>query len=61
MTGEIVDWDVKNQNKHNALMIDFVLANSAVPDEMQHSVEFHLGLHCLQTYPCRGFQSTKGF
>ena len=29
------------------LKIDFVLANSADPDEMPHYVAFHLGLHCL--------------
>ena len=29
------------------LMIDFVLANSADPDEMPPYAAFHLGLHCL--------------
>ena len=29
------------------LKIDFVLLNSADPDEMQHDAAFHLGLHCL--------------
>ena len=27
--------------------INFVLANSADPDEMPHSTAFRLGLHCL--------------
>ena len=31
-------------------MIDFIIANSADPDEMWHSVAFHLGLLCLQKY-----------
>ena len=30
------------------------------PDEMLHFVAFHLGVHCLQKYPFRGFQYTKG-
>ena len=38
----------------------FILANSADPDEMQQDdAAFHLGLHCLQKYLIRGFQSTK--
>ena len=37
-----------------------ILANSADPDEMQHDVAFHLGLHCLPKYLFRGFQYTKG-
>ena len=40
--------------------IVFPLANSADPDKMPHYVAFHLGLHCLPKYPCRGFWSTKG-
>ena len=28
----------------------FRLVNSADPDEMPHSVAFHLGIHCLQKY-----------
>ena len=43
-----------------SLKIDFVLVNSADPDEMPHYVAFHLGLHCLSKYPFRGFWSTKG-
>ena len=34
-------------------------ANSADPDEMQHYAAFHLGLHCLPKYLCRGFHYTK--
>ena len=34
-----------------SLNIVFVLANSADPDEMAHSVAFHQGLHGLQEYP----------
>ena len=30
-----------------SLKIDFVLANSADPDEMSLHVAIHLGLHCL--------------
>ena len=29
-----------------SLMIGFVLANNADPDEMSHYAEFHLSLHC---------------
>ena len=39
-----------------SLKIDFVLANSAGPDEMPHyNAAFHLGLPCLLKYPFRGF------
>ena len=31
----------------HSLKTDFVLQNSADPDEMSHYVTFHLGLHCL--------------
>ena len=44
-----------------SLMIDFVLANSADPDEMVHEAAFHLDLHCLPKYPSGGFWSTKGY
>ena len=37
-----------------------ILANSVDPDEMQQYAAFHLGLHCLQKYPFRGFQYTMG-
>ena len=44
--------------------IDFVLANSADPDEMPHNAAFNLGLHCLLKYSlwglCGGLWSTKG-
>ena len=33
-----------------SLKIDFVLANSADPDEMLHNAAFHLGLSCLPKY-----------
>ena len=42
------------------LEVDFVLANSADPDEMPNYAAFHLGLHCLPKYPLWGFWSTKG-
>ena len=29
------------------LKIEFILANKGGPDEMQHIVIFHLGLHCF--------------
>ena len=41
-----------------SLKIDFVLANSADPDEMPHYASFHLCLHCLSKYPFRGFWFT---
>ena len=40
-----------------SLKIDFVLANSADPDEMLHYAVFHLGLHCLPKYPFKHFWS----
>ena len=42
------------------LMIDFVLVNSADPDEMPHLAAFHLGPLCLQKHPLRLSRSTKG-
>ena len=39
--------------------MDFVLANSADPDEMPHNVAFHLGLYGLPKYLFRGFWSSK--
>ena len=42
------------------LNIDFVLANSADPDEMSHHAAFHLDFHCLPKYPFWGFWSSKG-
>ena len=42
------------------LKIDLVLANSTDPDEMHHSVAFHLDLHCLQKYLFWCWQSIKG-
>ena len=43
-----------------SLNMDFVIANSADPDEMTHHVAFHLGLPCSMKYPIRGFEYTKG-
>ena len=43
------------------LKIDFVLTNSANPDEIKHNAAFHLGLHCLLKYLFRGFWPTKGY
>ena len=43
-----------------SLKIDFILANSADPDEMPHYAAFHLGLLCLPKYLFRGFMYTKG-
>ena len=34
--------------------------NSADPDAMAYSAPFHLGLHYLQKYLFKGFQSKKG-
>ena len=38
---------------------DFILANSADPDEMPHYAALHMGLLHLPKYPFRGFQSLK--
>ena len=43
------------------LKVLFILANSADPYEMQHFAAFHMDLHCLPTYPFRGFQYKKGW
>ena len=42
-----------------SLKVILILANSADPDEMQHSAAFHQGLHCLHKYLFRGFQYKK--
>ena len=52
-------WSLKN-NVFLSLKIDFVLANSADPDERPHAVAFYLGLNGLQKHRFRGFQSTQG-
>ena len=43
-----------------SLKMDFVLTNSADPDEMLHDAAFQQGLRFLPKNPFRGFQSTKG-
>ena len=43
-----------------SVRIIFKLENSAGPDEMPHSVAFHLGPHCFSKYPFSVFQFTKG-
>ena len=42
-----------------SLKINFVLTNSAGPDEIPDDAAFHQGLHCLPKYPFRGFWYTK--
>ena len=42
-----------NKNVFYSLKNNFVLANSADPDEMLHYSTFYLGLHCLPKYPLR--------
>ena len=43
------------------LWIDFVLANSADPDEILQYATLNLGLHCLPKYLFRSSWSTKGY
>ena len=43
-----------NRLLHFSLKIDFVLPNSADPDEVPHFAAFHLDLHCLQMYQFMG-------
>ena len=43
-----------------SVKINFVLANSADPDEMPHKAAFHQGLHCLPKYLFGDFWSLKG-
>ena len=40
------------------LKINFLLANSANPDEMPHDAAFHLGLHCFPICLFRGVWSS---
>ena len=42
------------------ILIFLPLQQCIGPDEMQHYAAFHLGLHCLQKYPLRGFHEHKG-
>ena len=42
-----------------SLEFDYVLANSADPNEMPNSVAFYLDFCCLQKCQLRGFKSTK--
>ena len=42
-----------------SLKIEFVLGNSADPDEMLTFETLHLGLRCLLKYPFRGFGSKR--
>ena len=41
------------------LKIDFILANSADSDAMQHLRHFDLGLHSLSKYPLWGFTTQR--
>ena len=42
--------------------MDYVITNSADPDEMSHRVAFHLGLPCSIKYPILGVSGIyKGF
>ena len=43
-----------------SLKVEFVLANSADPDEMPHNAAFHQSLHYLLKYSFRGFWFSKG-
>ena len=42
-------------------LINFVIANSADPDEMPLFAAFHQGLHCLLKYPFKGFGLKKDY
>ena len=53
---------ILNHDVHAFLtkMAVLILANSTVPDEMQHHTAFHLVLYCLPQCHFRGFRYTKG-
>ena len=53
---------ILNHDVHAFLtkMAVLILANSTVPDEMQHHAAFHLVIYCLPQCHSRGFQYTKG-
>ena len=42
-----------------SLNMNYVITNSADPDEISHRVAFHLGLPCSIKYPIRGFWYTR--
>ena len=44
---------VQGKNVLQSLMLVFILANSADPDEIPQSVSVHVGLHCLPKYSFR--------
>ena len=44
-----MDYNLKNI-VYLSRKVDFVLANSADPDEMPPNKSFHLGLHCLPKF-----------
>ena len=44
----------------HSLKTDFVLANSADPDELPLDATFYLGLHCLPKYLLTSIQNEKG-
>ena len=49
-----------NEGRISFFEYGIVLANSANPDEMPRFSEFNLALHCLEKYPFKGCQSSKG-
>ena len=53
---QVINSKKKKNIEFLSLKINFVLANSVDPDEMQHYVTFHLGLHCLPKF--KGFWYT---
>ena len=54
-----VTGDKPNKIVFLSLKIAFIMANSAVQDEMLHHAAFHLGL-CLPKYAFRSHQYAKG-
>ena len=43
-------------NFQNIMYFDFVIANSADPNEMLHDAAFYLGFHCLSNSVFSGLQ-----
>ena len=56
----VTGYNFQNNNLSLSLKIDFVLANSADPDEIPHYAAIHMGISCLSKYPIRVFWFQKG-
>ena len=56
----VTDYNFQKYIVFLSLQVDYVLANSADPDEMPHYAAFHVGLYCLPKYLFIFFLSSMG-